>query len=1187
MLERKMMKKTKIIVLSMMSIMLMLNLFYPSRQVESALSSEIEILSASEQGLKFTINVDWNALNTELKETEAGAFSEVTLPGWQQSNQPGAPKLPFMTQAFGVPFGVDLAIKVVPGKSHIVALSAPVMPSATQVMIQDDPADSLSAFPEFVIEADELIYGKDQPYPTKLAEVTNDGTLRKQRIASLGIFPLQYLPESDSLVIYESVEVEVVFEGRVHLTSGNPAVESEVFESIFKSELMNYEQAKTWRQNSSSTHLSALPWKPPALGWRIVIREDGMYRLTYDELAAAGMPVGTLDPQRLQLFYQGQEIAIQVIGEEDGSFNQADEIIFYGEGLESKYTEDNAYWLTYGSELGLRMDIRDSAAIGTPVDDYTAVVHMEENHGYRSILPGGDELERFYWDTITSTPTNQTTWSRDFWIEEPSEGEGFLQIAMFGSLNLSAYDPDHHVIISLNDTVVEDVEWDGLTWANDGVLEVEIPAGVLQAGVNTLSLFVPVDTGATLDFILMDWAKITYPSAFSVPTSEDQLFFTFEANKPSTFQVSGFGSEDVLAYDLSDTHNLAEIDRESLVIAADGATYTITFADEALVKKDYWVGTEAAIATVPSKDIIEDQPSYLQSADNKADYILITHSAFWSQAETLAAHRASQGLDTILVDVQDVYDEFGYGVVSPTAIRDFLKYTSDFWQAPAPSYVVLLGDGHYDPKNYMGHNNKSFIPPYLAMVDPWIGETAADSRYVAFSGPESIPDMMMGRLSVNTPAEANAFVQKIIAYETTPDEGNWSKEVLAVAGKADTAGNFDQYSDNLLEDTLPAQYEAERVYYGVTHPEITEAVAALKNGINEGKMIVNFIGHGFARGWQAEKLVPKTFIQTGDVTEFTNQDKYPIFLALTCTEGYFVDPTVQAFGEVVTKAENKGAIASWSPTGQGVSGGHDYMDRGFFDAVFKHGAYVLGEAVLGGFSRLWFSGSSLYLMETYELFGDPALVINRTPAAIDDFYGVAEDFTLNVTVENGVLKNDIGFSPVNELTASLETDVTVGELTLLADGSFTYTPAKDWFGQEKFTYKAFDNGVLIGTAKVTISVYSINDTPVAYPQSIETMVDTAVEIHLTGSDADGDALIYTITKYPDHGTLTAVIHPAVINGEGPILEPGLIYEPHEGYSGSDSFVYIVRDGKTTSTPATISITVLRDVELIFLPLVLR
>jgi len=1169
-----MIKKTKIIVLSMMSIILILNFFYPSIQVESAPSGEIEILSSSEQGLKFTINVDWNSLNTELKETETGAFSEVTLPGWQQSNQPGAPKLPFMTQAFGVPFGVEVAVRVVPGKSRTVSLSAPVMPSATQVMLTDNFDDPLSAIPEFVIEADELIYGQDQPYPAKLAEIANEGTMRQQRIASLGIFPVQYLPESESLVIYESLEVEVVFEGRAYLTLDTPAVESEVYESIFDSQLMNYEQAKTWRQNSVSTHLSSVDWQPPVHAWRIAIREDGMYRLTYGELAAGGLPVETLDPLTLQMFYQGQEIAIQVIGEEDGIFDLTDEVVFYGEGLESKYTEENIYWLTYDSEPGLRMNIRDSATIGTPVDDYTAVVHMEENHLYRSILPGGDELERFYWDTITSTPNDQTTWSHDFWIEKPSEGEGLLQIAMFGSLNLTAYDPDHHVIVSLNGHEIADVEWDGLTWANDGVVEAEIPTGVLQAGENTLSLYLPVDTGATMDFILMDWATFTYPSAFSVPIGEDQLFFTYESNQLSTFQVSGFGSDDILAYDLSDAFNPVEINRESLVIAEDGASYTISFADEVLVKKDYWVGTEAGIATVPSEDIIEDQPSTLQSAANKADYILITHPTFSSQAETLAAHRASQGLGTVVVDIQDVYDEFGYGVVSPAAIRDFLKYASEFWQAPAPSYVVLLGDGHYDPKNYMGHNNKSFIPPYLAMVDPWIGETAADSRYVAFSGPESIPDMMMGRLSVTTPAEADAFVQKIIAYETTPADGNWSREVLAVAGKADSAGNFDQYSDNLLADTLPAQYEAERVYYGVTHTDITEAVTALKNGINQGKLIVNFIGHGFARGWQAEKLVPKTFIQTADVSGLSNQDKYPIFLALTCTEGYFVDPTVQAFGEVVTKAENKGAIASWSPTGQGVSGGHDYMDRGFFDAVYKHGAYVLGEAVLSGFSRLWFSGSSLYLMETYELFGDPALVINRTPAAIDDFYGVAEDFTLNVTAENGVLKNDFGFSPANELTASLETDVIEGELTLLADGSFTYKPAKDWFGQEEFTYKAFDNGVLIGIARATISVYPINDTPVAYPQSIETMVDTPVEIYLTGSDVDGDALTYTITKNPDHGTLSGTA-------------PNLTYSPNEGYSGSDNFVYIVSDGKTTSTPATISINVLRDVKLIFLPLVLR
>src|SRR5690606_20335732 len=108
---------------------------------------------------------------------------------------------------------------------------------------------------------------------------------------------------------------------------------------------------------------------------------------------------------------------------------------------------------------------------------------------------------------------------------------------------------------------------------------------------------------------------------------------------------------------------------------------------------------------------------------------------------------------------------------------------------------------------------------------------------------------------------------------------------------------------------------------------------------------------------------------------------------------------------------------------------------------FKQGSYVLGEAILNGFSRLWISGSSLYLMDTYELFGDPALQINRTPAAVDDLYTTNEDFNFVADAENGVLKNDFGFSPGNPLIAILETDVTYGQLDLAADGSFAYAPA--------------------------------------------------------------------------------------------------------------------------------------------------
>ena len=119
----------------------------------------------------------------------------------------------------------------------------------------------------------------------------------------------------------------------------------------------------------------------------------------------------------------------------------------------------------------------------------------------------------------------------------------------------------------------------------------------------------------------------------------------------------------------------------------------------------------------------------------------------------------------------------------------------------------------------------SYIPPYLAPVDPWIGETAADNRYVTLVGADTLPDMMLGRLSVNSAAEASAFVNKIVAYEQNPVPGDWQQQVLAVADNADSAGDFAQMSDDLLACCLPAPYQdqAEKVYYGVTHTTVAEA----------------------------------------------------------------------------------------------------------------------------------------------------------------------------------------------------------------------------------------------------------------------------------------------------------------------------------------------------------------------------
>lgn len=1178
----------KSILLVILTAVMCLSFMGPSVNAEINIQNKSDLVSSSGSGIKFEVVVPWKSLQQEIIKADDQSYTKINLPDWSNTSLEGAPALPLMTKAIGVPFGADISVKVMPGKMHTFELSEPVLPVPTQEINMDTVGLDLDSIPySHRVTPNPEIYRSDEAYPGKLAEITKDGVVRQQRIAGIGIYPVQYYPQSNTLIIYESFQVEVVFEGTQEITKGEARAESEVYEAIFQSTLMNYEEARSWRvvpdratqfgiSNGSLevfSDLAALPWQPPEPGWRVSVREDGLYKLTYAELQLAGLPVDLLDPQTFQIYYMGTEIAIQVTGEDDLSFNEEDVIIFYGQGLSSKYTEENVYWLTYGNTPGLRMNIRDGTPLGETIPTYyDTSLELEENHYYRSILPGEDNLERFYWALI-HTSINPT-WSHGFYLEEPATGAGTLQIALFGSLQIPTVNPDHHAIISINGTQLADVEWDGWTWAGDGFVEAEIPPDVLVSGLNTLTVFLPNDTGHPVDFVFMDWAKINYPKPFSANTSEDALAFSYDLGGTWNFQVSGFSSEALDVYDVSNPWEVDIFDRDTMIIEDTGSDFSVVFKDEVVSEKDYLVATDMAVRTVLHSDIVEDVASDLHSSSHQADYILITHQAFSDAAETLTDYRGSQGLGTILVDVQDIYDEFGYGVISPEAIREFLAYTTLNWQAPSPSFVVLVGDGNYDPKNFLGNNKTSYIPPFLALADPWIGETAADNRYVTFAGPESLPEMILGRLSVNNLTEANNFVAKILSYEMTPMEGDWTKQVLAVAGAADEAGDFADFSDRLIADNLPEPYQAERVYYGVTHTDITEAVAALKAGINNGKLIVNFIGHGASTGWSAQRNPANIFIKTTDVAGFTNVGKYPIFLPMTCGDGYFIDPAAEAFGEVVTRAQNKGAIASWSPTGQGVASGHDYLNRGFFKAVFKDGADVLGEAIASGLTQLWFSGSSPYLLETYELFGDPALVINRTPAAVNDYYGTAEDYKLVVGAEDGVLNNDFGFTRGNVLTASLASDVSNGVLEFNTDGSFVYTPNLDWFGIDGFSYDMYDGTTLVGTAQVTVTVHSINDTPVAFPQLIVTELNTSVSIELTGSDAEGDGLIYSIQTDPSHG---------VLDGDAPFIT----YTPDPGYSGLDSFTFVVNDGLDTSDPATITIHVNPDGYTLFLPIIVK
>src|SRR4029079_17964574 len=154
--------------------------------------------------------------------------------------------------------------------------------------------------------------------------------------------------------------------------------------------------------------------------------------------------------------------------------------------------------------------------------------------------------------------------------------------------------------------------------------------------------------------------------------------------------------------------------------------------------------------------------------------------------------RQAQGHRARVIDVQAIYDAWSFGQVAPAAIRDFLRYAASSWD-PAPAFVTLVGDGTADPLNYLKRDDPNFIPPYLAMVDPWIGETACEACYARLDGADPaadpLPDLALGRLTVNSAAELKDVVAKIVSYEVSPLNVSWRSRNVYIADNFRDANN--------------------------------------------------------------------------------------------------------------------------------------------------------------------------------------------------------------------------------------------------------------------------------------------------------------------------------------------------------------------------------------------------------------
>jgi uncharacterized repeat protein (TIGR01451 family) len=663
---------------------------------------------------------------------------------------------------------------------------------------------------------------------------------------------------------------------------------------------------------------------------------------------------------------------------------------FYGEQSQTKYTDTNVYWLTYdtspppGAEPGLRMPTRSvPPAAEIPVSAYYLdTIRFEEDHVYRSNMPWAEDFDPDPWDHWFWNNTNF------YWPEpdnpsykkvqtfpgqlsnlSPSQYTTALTVFMSGYSGSWKTYPDHCTEFRVNGALIGQYSWDGQY--TDELVSFAINSNILEEGPNTVEAVV-CPSGAQWDNTYYDWFAVDVRRIYQA--ENDSLTFDV-AEAGWQYRLDGFSADTVELFDISDTYAVSHL--INVEVTYQDTQYTAAFYDA-----ESGPGTRYLALThdrLKSPLAIEAySPANLADPANQADYIVIAPPEFVPDVQPLATHREGQGLTVQVVELGTIFDEFNYGIYSPEAIRDFLSYAFHNWAPDAPAYVLLVGDGTYDYKGNIPQGNPNLLPPYLAWVDPWIGETAADNRYVTVAGDDPFPDMHIGRLPAENITQLQTMVAKTISYEIDPAPQDWVERVLFVTDDyPDSSGNFYDFSDDLVNNYLPDPYVPVKAYYlntCLTGAACTQAILDTLN--TTGALFVNYIGHGGVQVWAG---YPATIWRIDDLAGLVPTSRLPVMLPMTCSEGSFHQAEKDALAEATVRLDGRGAVASWSATGLGVADGHDYLNKGFLHAALYEGVRELGAAADAGKARLFAANFSLDLLDTYHVLGDPALRLHSLP----------------------------------------------------------------------------------------------------------------------------------------------------------------------------------------------------------------
>ncbi len=575
--------------------------------------------------------------------------------------------------------------------------------------------------------------------------------------------------------------------------------------------------------------------------------------------------------------------------------------------------------------------------------NFAYTTQIKDRLVYFANLLNGDE-ENFFGRVISSPVTQTVT------VLNPdlTANTATLEFALQGVQNQLG--TLHSVSVALNGVTIGSV--DNFMPLEHPVRTFPIPMNQLQSGSNSLT-FTKTSTG---EVCIVDYVRLTYPHAFKA----DSGSLKFNLRGSQTLKVDGFSAPSVRLIDYTDPLNVS-ITKPGVEASASG--YAITVPQSVSRSKN-----QRLLYALPEGQFDQpaalslNQPSTLNLNSNAADFLIISNKNFIASLEPLRVARSATMIAKT-VDIDDVYDEFSYGLHGPQAIRNFLQYAKTTWATP-PRYVVFAGDASLDPRNYQNAGDFDFVPTKL--VDATYNETSSDDWLTDFDD-DGVADIPVGRLPMRNLSEANLLVSKIVNF--TPVSVPQSALLVADQDEFNIFGFAG--TNDVFQSLLPGTMSVQRLNRapqpsGVPSQSDAQVRADIIDGFNQGRALVNYSGHGNVDVWTGASL-----FATADATALTNGNKLSFVVVMDCLNGYFQDPTLLSLSEALVKAPNGGAVAAFASSGLTIAQGQHDMGRELYTQLYSGSPIALGDAIKIAKSKTF----DIDVRRTWIFFGDPSLKI--------------------------------------------------------------------------------------------------------------------------------------------------------------------------------------------------------------------